>query len=108
MAAIQSNELVAVWNAEVLPSHVLLLHGIIVELVPELVDMVGTLLVDQPNALYVATLAVLAEVDVSQADLWINIEALIVLLSCIDGAYVWTRDIVCEMKPNAIQVGRST
>ena len=38
VAAVQSNELVAVGDAEMLPSHVLLLHGVIVELVPEFVN----------------------------------------------------------------------
>ena len=77
-----------------LPPHALLLQGIVVELVPQLVNQEVTCLIDKTEALNVTTLAILADVDVGQSALWINIEPLVVLLSGLDGTHIRTRHLV--------------
>ena len=64
IASVNTDQLVAIRNAEMLPSHILLLHGIVVELVPQLVDQEVTCLIDKTEALNVTTLAILADIDV--------------------------------------------
>ena len=77
-----------------LPPHALLLQGIVVELVPQLIDQEVSCIIDKTEALNVTTLAVLADIDVGQSALWINIEPLVVLLSGLDGTHIWTRHLV--------------
>ena len=90
IAAVHTDKLVAARNAEMLPSHVLLLHGIVVELVPQLVDQEVTCIIDKSETLYVATLAILADINVRKAALRINLKILVVLLSSLDGTHIRT------------------
>ena len=77
-----------------LPPHALLLQGIVVELVPQLIDQEVSCIIDKTEALNVTTLAVLADIDVGESALWINIEPLVVLLSGLDGSHIRTRHLV--------------
>ena len=77
-----------------LPPHALLLQGIVVELVPQLIDQEVSCIIDKTEALNVTTLAVLTDINVGESALWINIEPLVVLLSGLDGTHIWTRHLV--------------
>ena len=77
-----------------LPPHALLLQGIVVELVPQLIDQEVSCIIDKTETLDVPTLAILADIDVGKSALWINIEPLVVLLSGLDGTHIWTRHLV--------------
>ena len=77
-----------------LPPHALLLHRIVVELVPQLIDQEVSCIIDKTETLDVTTLAVLADIDVGESALWINIKPLVVLLSGLDGTHIWTRHLV--------------
>ena len=90
IASVNTDQLVAIRNTEMLPSHILLLHGIVVELVPQLVDQEVTCIIDKSETLYVATLTILADIDVRKAALRINLKILVVLLSSLDGAHIRT------------------
>ena len=80
-----------------LPPHALLLHRIVVELVPQLINQEVSCFIDKTETLDVTTLAILADIDVRESALWINIEPLVVLLSGLDRSYVRTRHLVCEV-----------
>ena len=73
-----------------LPPHALLLQGIVVELVPQLIDQEVSCIIDKTETLDVPTLAILADIDVRKAALRINLKILVVLLSSLDGAHIRT------------------
>ena len=77
-----------------LPPHALLLQGIVVELVPQLIDQEVSCIIDKTETLDVPTLAILADIDVGKSALRINIEPLVVLLSGLYGTHIRTRHLV--------------
>lgn len=104
VTSIETDKLVTQWDAEMLPLDALLLHIVAVELVPELVDQEAATFVDKAETLDVSSLAVLADVDVRNALLRVEVESLIVTVSGLGGAHVGTRNLVSEVHAHSVQV----
>ena len=104
VASIETDKLVTQWDAEMLPLDALLLHIVAVELVPELVDQETATFVDKAETLDVSSLAVLADVDVRDTPLRVEVEALIVTISSLGGAHIGTRHLVSEVHAHSVQV----
>ena len=91
-----------------LPAHVCRLHFVVVQCVPKLIYEEVTTLVNETYTLNVATLAILADVNVGEAASTVNIMLLIVLLSCITRTHIRTRHLIREVKAETIQVRRGS
>ena len=104
VAAIHANERVTCRDAEVLPPNILLLHREVVEFVPKLIDQEVARLIHETEALNIATLAVLTDVDVWNAALRIDVVPLVVLLSRFTRSNVRARNLVSEVQAKTVKI----